>query len=728
MYLVITNDGFQLKTYIERFIFRQNQTDSFLTKIQNLNMTSPAHSKYMKISTGRLMDNLLNSYSTLDLHLRDTTMSGKERKDLTISSVSVNVVFKQIQKDMLFARKLRSAVDENRQKRRQCFYISKSAESVGRAMATTINNIGVKSDTLTKTFEELGVPCDVRPCLLVEWVLSAVVPALISIVEMWDYGFKEMLKTLYFSYPNPTNAKKLKSLNSFATECNVSIENDLAEAVNRGGPLFLTNAAVQQCKTEYENRFNVDWETLKKKVLRIINVYDRIYNAFKHANAMDLCRTNGFLNTGATVHCDAVDDFIDKYNNVYNRLNERKLEKRKFDNSFLPLYEALFKVEEGKLSIETFDTLASRYFEGNSTICRAIQAIKAATSTSTTTTPPPFTFEEQQRQMDTPGNTLQHRTPPLDQIEPPPIPNQKRRPARAAAVAAAKSVTDIAQDEAPTDTDSDTDIEPCDEVYPPSDDDLNSVPSDDDLNVPSATPDENTNDTSTTGAVKKKTTPRAPAGKRRKGYVDPNGMTWKGDVDHGKTRAWQQMNSGEIYFHCPYCDAGKAINPGYLKKCRVISAEWRDNATATELAELDPDTCVELSIANLQTGARPVLQTIKQTACRRAPEWSRFRKHIQDCWKRRKGVHHPDQLASAEADILWLDRNDMIPELFKQVKVKYDKMETKTSTGKYNWKTYREKAKKRKEREMRAKIIAEFEKENIKKQKRAEIFSKWEEA
>jgi hypothetical protein len=653
------------------------------------------------------MDNLLNSYSTLDLHLRDTTMSGKERKDLTMSSVSVNVVFKQIQKDILQARKLRSGVDENRQKRRQCFYISKCAESVGRAMATTINNIGVKSDTLTKTFEELGVPCDVRPCLLVEWVLSAVIPALISIVEMWDYGFKDMLKTLYFSYPNPTNAKKLKSLNSFATECNVSIEDDLTEAVKRGGPLFLTNAAVQQCKEEYENRFNVDWETLKKKVLRVINVYDRIYNAFRNANAMDLCRTNGFLNTGATVHCDAVDDFIDKYNNVYNRLNERKLEKRKFDNSFLPLYEALFKVEEGKLSIETFDMLASRYFEGNSTICRAIQAIKAAA----TTTPPPFTFEEQQRQMDsTPGYTLQHRTPPLDQIEPPPTPIQKRPPARAAAVAAAKNVTEIAQDETPTDTDSDTDIEPCDEVYPPSDDDFN---------VPSATPPyENTNDdTSTTGAVKKKTTPRAHAGE----------TTRKGDVDHGKTRAWQQMNSGEVYFHCPYCDAGKAINPGYLSKFHVITPEWRDNATETELAELDPDTCVEVSIANLQTGARPVLQTIKQTGCRRAPEWSRFRKHIQDCWKRRKGVHHPDQLASAEADILWLDRNDMIPELFKQVKVKYDKTETKTSAGKYNWKTYRNEAKKRREQEMRAKIIAEFEKENKKKQKRAFIFSKWDE-
>jgi hypothetical protein len=557
-------------------------------------------------------------------------MRDKERAKFTTAAVSVNVVFKEIKKELLSVRRSHRGVsDERHRDNRQCSYISMCASSIGVAMLSTLNKIGDKGKTLTKTLKDLCESDDlptsiINPCLN-EWVLSVAIPAMISIVEMWDLGFKDMLKTMYFSFPHPTDPTIKKSLQSFATECrltNAEKEQGM-KMFEQGGFLFVVTRVVQNCADKYNHQFSLDWQRLKVKILQIHLVYDRITKAFHEADKKNLCRTNGFLNCDSTEHCDAVEEFIDKYNNVYKRMKERKLE-----STFLPFYEALFKVEAGVRTIEWFDNIASRYFESNSDVCKAIQSIKSAREST--------------------------RQPPSSPLH--------RRSVRTAAIAAAKSITETARKEAPSD--SETEIEsdaPFISKLPTSDDDS-----------------ETKTQTKPTGklADEPKTNPEK---KKRKGTS--RAVTSKKsqyDVDHVLTKAKQTVSPGQIYFHCPYCDAARVISDATNGLAQVI--------TTTD-----------------SNGAKPVDQTIEQPVCRKMTGWTKFRKHIQQCWMRRRGIHHPEQLAKATADKLYMEELVM-PPLFQQKKVKYSKKDTIVSaTGKRNYAFYRQQSEQRKKQ----KILAE---------------------
>jgi hypothetical protein len=556
-------------------------------------------------------------------------MSDEERVKFTAAAVSVNVVFKEIKKDLLSVRRSQRGVsDERHRDNRQCSYISMCASSVGVSMLSTLSKIGGKGKNLTRTLKDLCESDDlptstsINSCLN-KWVLSVAMPAVISIVQMWDLGFKDMLKTMYFSFPDPTNPTNRKSLQSFATECRLTkAEKEQGmKMFKQGGFLFVVNRVVQNCVDEYNNRFSLDWQSLKVKILQIHFVYIRIMKTFHDADKKDLCRTNGFLNCNATEHCDAVDEFIDKYNNVYKHMKERKLE-----SAFLPFYEALFKVEEGERTIEWFDNIASRYFESNSDICKAIQSIKSARACIR---------------------------------EPPSSPLQKQ-PARAAAIAAAKSVMETARKEAPSD--SETEIE-SDAPY------ISVSPSEDNSETtPRKKPAGKSADAAQTTNSKKKRKGTSRAVTTKKSLYD---------VDHVLMKAWQTVDPGQIYFHCPYCDAARVINHDTNGLAQVITTT---NAN----------------------GAKPVDQTIEQPVCRKMTGWTKFRKHIQQCWMRRRGVHHPEEHAKAEADKLYIER--FMPPLFQQKKVKYSKNETiNLTTGKRNYAFYRQQSEQRKKQ----KILAE---------------------
>jgi hypothetical protein len=548
-------------------------------------------------------------------------MRDEELVKFTASAVSVNVVFKEIKKVQLSVRRSQRGVsDEKHRDNRQCSYISLCASGIGAAMSSTLKKISKKGKNLTRTLKDLcesdDLPTSIINRCLNEWVLSVAIPALISIVEMWDLGFKDMLKTMYFSFPDPNKPTNKKCLQSFASEC--CLTNDEKKRgmkmFEQGGLLFVVTRSVQNCVDKYNKRFSLDWQILKSKIVQINVVYDRIIKAFVEADKKDLCRTNGFLNCDAKEHCDAVDEFIDKYNNVYKHMKERKLE-----SSFLPFYEALFKVEAGERTIEWFDNIASRYFESNSDVCKAIQSIKSARECI--------------------------REPP---------------PARAAAVAAAKSVMETARKEAPR-SDSETEIE-LDAPF------ISVSPSDDDSETrPQKKPAGKSADAQTTSSKKKrKGTSRAVTTKKSQ-Y----------DVDHVLTKAWQTVDPGQIYFHCPYCDAARVINHDTNGLAQVITTT---NAN----------------------GAKPVDQTIEQPVCRKMTGWTKFRKHIQQCWMRRRGVHHPEEQAKAEADKLYMER--FMPPLFQQKKVKYSKKETiDLTTGKRNYAFYRQQSEQRKKQ----KILAE---------------------
>lgn len=586
------------------------------------------HSKYVKLTTEELLHNLSEFYAALNHSFKplteNDTMSNNERVKFTSSVVSVNVLFKDINNDMsLINRTRRSCNDEKYRDKRRCNYISMLASSIGAAIPSTITKINEKGNLLARTLRDFtktdDLPTSIINPLLNEWVLSVAIPALFSIVQIWDLGFKDMLKTMYFSFPDPINPDNKKSLQSFATECRLTTteREQGMKMFEQGGFLFLINRCVQNSMDEYKNRFALDFSLLKTKILQINFVYNRVMNAFHRAEKKDLCQINSFLNCNNTEHSDSVEYFIDKYNNVRQNINERKL-----DSSFLAFYEALFKVESGQRTIEWFDDVASMHFDRNSNVYKAIESIKAA-------------------------REVRNREE---------IVKVSRRPLRVAAVAASKIVTATAQDEAPSDTESESDSASEESFAPPP------SPGDDEVQTLSSnnTPTELTDIESTHCEMKKSTKGSRVVSTKKSQY----------DVDHVLNKAYQTVNPGEVYFHCPYCDCAKVIT--------------------SKVKGFD-----QIKTTTNQFGARPVDQTLEQSICRKMSAWTKMRVHIQQCWMRRRGVHQPDQLNAAKADKLYMER--FLPTIFLQKKIKYDKRDTvDATTGKRKFEFYRAQAEKRK--------------------------------